>query len=390
MKKSAFIFPKDQIYLCGHSLGPATYAAQNKINESLQEWISQGVSGWNTSRWMELSYDISSKIAKLIGAKFNEVCVGDSTSVNLFKVLYSAYSLNSQRKIILTDQENFPTDLYIAQGLRQINPKLSLHCVPPEAMLEAMNEHVGVLLLTHVNYRSGAIYDMASIMQRAQALGIRVIWDLSHSTGIVPIDLGAYEVDFAVGCTYKYLNGGPGAPSYIYINQKHHPHVHSPITGWMGHQDPFAFEKAYRPAQHAAKYLVGTPYIFSLAALEGALNVYKDLDITLVRQKSMRLSETFRKIMMQQVPSLECQSPLDPQRRGGHIAYGHPQAYAISRALIAKGVICDYREHGLLRFCLNPLYISLTEIKESSNIIGEILRHELYRLPVYHEKRRVT
>jgi kynureninase len=360
------------------------------VSHALEDWSRHAVSAWNTSEWIDLPYRIGAKIASHIGASSDEVVVSDSTSVNLFKVLQSAYLLNADRKVILTECDNFPADLYIAQGIKSIADDMIIRYVASDDILNSMDETTAVLMLTHVNYRSGRVYDMQAITKQAHALGIMVVWDLSHSVGAMPLDLDACEVDFAVGCTYKYLSGGPGAPSFIYINKKHHINARSPITGWMGHRSPFDFSGIFTPVNSAAKYMVGTPYILSLKALEGALEIIEDLDMTAFREKSLSFSKYLMEEMEKCVADLACASPNDPSLRGGHVAFTHEEAFAISRALIEKGVICDYRAPHLIRLCVNPLYLSLDDIRTCILTIHEIMHHKLYLNPKHQLKLKVT
>ncbi|MDF1678621.1 MAG: kynureninase [Legionellaceae bacterium] len=390
MKQSAFMLPAHQVYLCGHSLGPKTQAAHQKLTQALLDWGQDGVGAWNQKDWLQLPHVLSARIARLIGAENDEVMVGDSTSVNFFKALHSACTLNPNRRLMVTDADNFPSDVYVAEGLADMYPDLHLQRVTSDTVLDALNETVGVLLLTHVNYRTAHAYNMDEVTQKAKSLGILVVWDLSHSTGILPVNLGACAADFAVGCTYKYLNGGPGAPGFIYVNRQHHRALKSPILGWMGHQARFAFEKHYQCVPNATQYLIGTPAILSLKALEGALDVYDGLAMQSVRQKSMALTEYMRKAIAAQVPSLVLQSPSNVVHRGGHLAYTHPDAYAISKALIKRGVICDYRAPHLLRFCPNPLYVSVSDITHSVRCIAEVVSKKQYDASVYQSVVEVT
>ena len=389
-RNSDFNLPENKIYMCGHSLGPCPKVATNKVSQALEDWSKHAVSAWNTSEWIDLPYRVGAKIASLIGADPEEVVVSDSTSVNLFKVLQSACLLNSDRKTILTDRDNFPADLYIAHGLKSISDGINIQYVTSENILNAMDETIAVLMLTHVNYRSGRIFDMEAITKQAHRLGILVIWDLSHSVGAMPLNLQACKVDFAVGCTYKYLSGGPGAPSFIFINKKHHINARSPITGWMSHQAPFNFGDTFTPVNSAGKYIVGTPYILSLKALEGALEIFEDLDMFSFREKSLDFSEFLIKQMGSCAPDLTCISPRNPTLRGGHVAFNHEEAFAISRALIEKGIICDYRAPNLLRLCVNPLYLSHDDIETCIRYLHEIMDHKLYLDPKYQHKLKVT
>lgn len=383
MKKTDFLLPENTIYMCGHSLGPCPKVAKKKVSNALEDWSKHAVTAWNASEWIELPYRIGVKIASLIGASSEEVVVSDSTSINLFKVLHSAYLLNSNRKIILTDCDNFPADLYIAQGIKSFCDDMIIQYVTSDDILNSMNKTTAVLMLTHVNYRSGLVYDMEAITKHAHTLGIIVVWDLSHSVGAMPLNLRACDVDFAVGCTYKYLNGGPGAPSFIYINKKHHVNARTPITGWMSHQSPFNFSRTFMSVNNATKYVVGTPYILSLKALEGALEIFENLDMFALRKNSLRFSEYFMKETKKHIPELICTSPKNSSLRGGHIAFSHKKAFAISRVLIEKGVICDYRDPHLIRLCVNPLYLSLDDIKTCILYMQEIMHHKLYLNPKY-------
>jgi len=375
MKKSDFLLPENKVYMCGHSLGPCSKVATSKVLHAIEDWSKHAVAAWNTSEWLDLPYRIGAKIAPLIGASSDEVIVSDSTSINLFKVLQSSCLLNANRKIILTDCDNFPADLYIAQGITNIRNDLTIQYVTSDKIIDSMNESIAVLMLTHVNYRSGLVLDMEAITKKAHAFGIIVVWDLSHSVGAMPLSLQACDVDFAVGCTYKYLSGGPGAPSFIYINEKYHIRARSPITGWMGHQSPFDFSKTFTPNDNAAKYLVGTPYILSLKALEGALEIFQDLDMHSLRSISMRFSEYLISELREYASDLICESPTDAYLRGGHVAFSNKKALAISRALMAKGIICDYRNPHLIRLCVNPLYLSLDDIKTCILHIKDIMLH---------------
>lgn len=385
MMRDHFLLPANQIYLCGHSLGPTPKTALYKIDNVLQDWASQAVKAWNTSGWFELSTSIAEKIAPLIGASSSEVVVCDSTSVNLFKVLMSALKLNQPRKTILTTKDNFPADLYIAQGIVAFRNELNVKTVNSSELYEHLNETVAVLMLTHVSYRDARIYDMAEITRRAHQLGILVVWDLSHSVGAVPVDLTACNADFAVGCTYKYLNGGPGSPAFVYVNARH-DNTLSPIYGWMGHQQPFAFDLTYK-AIGAAKYLGGTPPILSCKALEGALEVFNSVDIQtlyqLSQQHSLFLMESLQRLGLELLISTD-------EPRGGHVAFIHQQGYALSRALIDHGVIGDYREPGLIRLCVNPLYLSMDDIKQCVERLQHVLEKQLYLSPQYQQILKVT
>ena len=386
MHKDQFILPEDVIYMCGHSLGPCSKLAMNAVSKTMQDWSIDAVKAWNDKAWINLPFSIAAKIAPLIGADPSEVAVSDSTSVNLFKVLMSALRLNSNRNIILSTDDNFPADLYIAQGIAEFKNEVILKTVMAEKLIESLDDTIAVLMLTQVNYRDASVHDLAEITKYAHEHGILVVWDLSHSVGILPINLKESDADFAVGCTYKYLNGGPGAPSFIYVNARHSHNAQSPIYGWMGHKQPFIFASNYE-SSGAASYIAGTPYILSLKALEAALGIFEDIDITKIYEQSLQSLVVLEKGLKQY--GLNICLP-ETKLRGGHLAFLHDQAYSLSRALIKHGVICDYREPNLIRLCVNPLYLNLGDIKLCLKIIGNILEKKIYLLPEYQIKLRVT
>jgi kynureninase len=384
--KHLFSLPNDIVYLCGHSLGPMPKMAALCLQEGLHHWEQNLVGAWHD--WIDLPKQLGSKIALLIGSSPNEVIVCDSTSINLMKLLLSAIPLNPNRNIILTEQGNFPADLYIADSVACLQNK-TVKAVSPDAIVEAMDEQVAVLMLTHVNYRTSFKYDMAKINRKAKALGILTLWDLSHSVGIMPLDCSKFEVDFAVGCTYKYLNGGPGAPSFLYVHQKHLNQIPA-IRGWMGHKTPFTFSPHYESANGITAYLTGTPNILSMKALEGALHVFEKVDLAALQEKSTALSSYLIAQCQQYLPDLMLASPFSSAQRGSHVAFSHPHAYAISRAMIAKGVIMDYREPNLMRFGLSPLYVDFADIEKTMEIFREVVQKKLYDLPHFEKKLKVT
>ncbi len=386
MHKDQFILPEDAIYMCGHSLGPCSKLAMDAVSKTMQDWSLYAIKAWNDKAWIDLPFSVATKIAPLIGADVSEVVVSDSTSVNLFKVLMSALKINSKRKIILTTDDNFPADLYIAQGIAEFNNEVVLKTVTAEKLIESLDDTIAVLMLTQVNYRDASVYDLVEITKHAHQFGILVIWDLSHSVGLLPINLKEADADFAVGCTYKYLNGGPGAPSFVYVNARHIHNAKSPIYGWMGHEQPFTFASTYK-SSGAASYIAGTPYILSLKALEAALGIFENIDITKLYEQSFQSLVILEKGLKQY--GLDVCSP-KTKLRGGHLGFLHDQAYSLSRALIKHGIICDYREPNLIRLCVNPLYLNSDDIKLCLKIIGNVLEEKNYLLPEYQTKLRVT
>lgn len=386
MRKEDFILPSEQIYMCGHSLGPMSKLAQSQIEQVMQAWSTQGVKAWNTDAWIDLPYQVAARIAPLIGSDVKDVVMADSTSVNLFKVLMGALKINHQRRVILTSDDNFPADSYIAQGIQALNRDITLKTVSRESLLENINEQVAVLMLSHVNYRDASSYDLDDITTKAHQQGILTVWDLSHSVGALPLDLQGSNADFAVGCTYKYLNGGPGAPAFIYCHKRHHDALISPIYGWMGHENPFAFDPIFH-ARHMAQFMSGTPYVISLKALDGALKSLEDLDITDLHARSLQYSMTL--IQALQALGLQVLTPLK-DARGGHVAFTHQEAYGLARALIDDGVIVDYRNPELIRMCVNPLYLDLADIHQCIEHLRHMLEAKIYQAPEYQQPLKVT
>jgi len=386
MRKKDFLLPLEQIYMCGHSLGPMSKLAKLQIEQVMQAWRTEAVKAWNTDSWIDLPHQVAAKIAPLIGSDVKNVVIGDSTSVNLFKVLMGALKINHKRNVILTSDDNFPADSYIAQGIQAFNRDITLKTVSREFLLENLNEQVAVLMLTHVNYRDASAYDLHYITAMAHQQGILTLWDLSHSVGALPLDLQGSNADFAVGCTYKYLNGGPGAPAFIYSHKRHHDELISPIYGWMGHENPFAFNPIFQ-TRSVAQFISGTPYVLSLKALEGALKSIDGLDITALRTQSLQYSRTL--IQALQALGLHVLTPLN-DTRGGHVAFIHEEGHGLARALIDYGVIVDYRNPGLIRMCVNPLYLDLADIHQCIDHLRYILDAKLYQASQYQQALKVT
>lgn len=386
MSASDFILPTNQVYMCGHSLGPMSKSAQLQVEQVLQAWGRCGVKAWNTDDWINLPFQVAAKIAPFIGCDANDIVVGDSTCVNLFKVVMGALKMNNKRKILLTTSDNFPADQYVAQGIQACLPDITLKTISQERLLDNLNEQVAVLLLTHVNYRDARAFDLNHITAMAHQHGILTVWDLSHSTGALPLDIQNSQADFAVGCTYKYLNGGPGAPAFIYSHKRHHDALISPIYGWMGHENPFAFNRVFQ-SQGVSQFIAGTPYILSLAALDGALNGIKAHDINVLRAQSLEYSRIL--IQALQAFKLEILTPLN-ETRAGHVAFLHPSGLQLARALIDLGIIVDYRNPGLIRICVNPLYLTLSDIQRCIDTLQHILNTKLYCALQYQHTGKVT
>ncbi|MBS0287455.1 MAG: kynureninase [Proteobacteria bacterium] len=368
--KALFHLPENVHYFSGHSLGPITKNAKQQLQQGLHEWENKLVNAWTDAHWMDLPKHCGDKIAPLIGAKTHEVIVCDNTTLNLLKVLLSAVALNNKRKIILTEQGNFPTDNYIAQSVANVQG-VTLKALPKKDIIDALNESVAVLMLTHVDYKTAEKWDLAKITKKAHAWGIITVWDLSHSVGMMPIDCSNSAVDFAVGCTYKYLNGGPGAPSFIYVNERHLD-LAPDIQGWMGHQQPFAFLENYIPAHGIKRYLSGTPCILSMKALAGALSVYEHLNLQVIEQESQKLTNYLIECCAKHAPSLTLASPRESSVRGNHVAFTHPQADKLACALNANGVVVDYRA-PFIRFGISPLYLNHTDLDCAIKILNDLM-----------------
>lgn len=387
-KRSEFRLPADTIYLNGNSLGPLTFAAQERLVEACkQEWRQDLIGGWNKHGWLDLPIQVGEKIARLIGAKTGQTVACDSTSLNLFKVLSAALSLQSGRTTVLTQEENFPTDLYIAQGMRDLlgEHHCKLKNVQAQELSDSIDESIAVLMLTQVDFRSGYKHDIEILTKKAHEVGALVVWDLAHSAGAFPLDLDKWQVDFAVGCGYKYLNGGPGAPAFLYAAERHHKLLRQPLYGWMGHAQPFLFERNYVAASGVQKFSVGTPNVLSLAALQGALSVFDNVDLHALREKSNRLAATFMRLMSD-VESLQCMnliSPIDAAQRGSQLSYTHPYAYAVTRVLIEQGVVVDYRAPDCIRFGLTPLYTRYMDIWRAVEALKEVIESRRFERAQY-------
>ncbi|WP_428309753.1 kynureninase [Hydrocarboniphaga sp.] len=396
-RREAFVLPANTIYLDGNSLGAMPRAAAERVRHTLDhDWSQALVRSWNAppsgAGWVDLPQRVGAKIGRLIGARDGETLACDSTSVNLFKLLSLALKLRPDRRLILSDRDNFPTDLYMAQGLSALlGGEHQLRAVAPDEVEAAIDERVAVVSLSHVNYRNGALYDMAAITRRAHEAGALMLWDLAHSAGALPIALADCDVDLAVGCGYKYFNGGPGAPAYLYVAQRLQPQATSPLTGWFGHEKPFEFIPAYAPAAGIDRMQVGTPAILSMSALDAALDIWDGVDLQQLRAKSIRQCETFVALVEQWMPGVfEVTSPLDSARRGSQVCLRHEQAWPIMQALIGRGVIGDVRAPDILRFGFTPLYVSYADVWDAANTLREIMQHGEWTQPRFQARAKVT
>jgi kynureninase len=380
--RDRFALPGGVIYLDGNSLGPLPRATPGRMDAALRNAWGEGlIRSWNDADWIGAPARVGGKIARLIGASTHEVVVADSTSVNLFKLLSAATRARPGRRVILTEAGNFPTDLYIAQGLAASVPGLEVRVRPREAVADAIDADVAAVMLTHVHYKTAARWDMAAITARAHARGALALWDLSHSAGAVEVDLRACDADLAVGCGYKYLNGGPGAPAYLYVAERLQGALRSPLCGWMGHATAFDFSDDYRPADGVRRFLCGTPPVLGLTALEVGVDIALGAEMAQVARKSAALWDLFAARVDTRLAGhgLQLISPRDPAARGSHISFAHPEGYRIMQALIARGVIGDFRDPDVLRFGLTPLYLGYEDVWRAVEILGEVMASETWR-----------
>jgi kynureninase len=389
--RERFELPDGLIYLDGNSLGALPTGTAERLRDVAErQWGDDLIASWNAHGWIDWPTRIAAKLAPIVGAAPSELLIADSTSVCLFKLLAAAAKARPARKTILTQKGNFPTDLYVAQGLADLLG-LELKWVAAEEVTAAIGEDTAVVTLTHVDYRSAAFYDMATVNAAAHAAGGLVIWDLSHSAGAVELDLNRTGSDLAVGCGYKYLNGGPGAPAFVYVAERLQGELHSPLQGWMGHSEPFAFGDDYRPASGILRFLTGTPSILALAALEAGLDTFAGIAMRDVEAKARRLSQLFvDEVEARCGAEVRLASPRDPARRGSHVVFAHAQGYAVMQALIDRGVIGDFRAPDLMRFGFTPLYNRFEDVWLAAEILSDILSSRAWDDPRFMERKKVT
>ena len=394
--RDGFALPDGVIYLDGNSLGALPRNVAARVASAVEgEWGQGLIRSWNEAGWIDLPARVGARIAPLIGADPACVVAADSTTVNLFKTVSAALALRPDRRRIVTETRNFPTDNYIAEGvIRQCGGRHELvHAADADAVIASLDADTAVLMLSHVNYRDGAVHDMAGLTRAAHNAGALVIWDLAHSAGVLPLDLAGCDVDFAVGCGYKFLNGGPGAPAFLYAAESHHGGFAQPLSGWFGHADPFGFDPHYRPAGDITQYLCGTPPVISMVALEAALELLDKVDLRDVHAKSQALTDFFIELVEARCAGhgLTLVSPRDAARRGAQVSLSHPTAgYAIVSALIADGVIGDFRAPDILRFGFAPLYTRFADVWHAVDRLAAILDGRLWDRPEFHARRTVT
>ena len=387
--RDRFVLPEGLIYLDGNSLGPLPKAAAARLDAVVaEEWGEGLIRSWNAHDWIGMPQRVGAKVAPLIGARPHEVIVADSTSVNLFKLLVAAARL-SERRTLLSEAGNFHTDLHIAAGVADLLG-LELDIAPRDRVEARIGVDTNLVLLTHVHYKTAARFDMAAITARAKEAGATTIWDLSHSAGAVPLDLNGAGAELAVGCGYKYLNGGPGAPAFLYVAEHLQERLSTPLQGWMGHAEPFAFTDDYRPAAGIARMLAGTPPILGLAGLECGLDAFDGVTVERLWSKANALFDVFHALMEQRCPKLVCITARGQEQRGSHISFRHPHAFEICQALIAGGVIGDFRAPDIIRFGLTPLYLRFEEVWLAVERLAAIMASETWRDPGFAVRGKVT
>lgn len=390
--RALFQMPRDIVYLDGNSLGPLPLAARERVATLLvEEWGEQLIRGWNTSGWMALPRRVGDRVGRLIGAPEGTVVMGDTLSIKVYQALAAALELSPDRRVILSDTGNFPSDLYMAEGLiRSLDKGHRLELVAPEEVGDAIDESVAVLMLTEVDYRSGRLHDMRTLTRRAHQAGALTVWDLAHSAGALPVDVAGTGADFAVGCTYKYLNGGPGAPAFVYVAPAHIAGVRPALSGWLGHEAPFAFDPAYRPAPGIERMRVGTPPVIALTVLDAALDAWDGVGMDDVRDTSITLADVFICGIEARTPDLELASPREGAGRGSHVSFRHDDGYAVKQALSDHGVIADFRAPDMIRFAFTPLYLDEADVHAALDIIDQVMTKRLWDAPGYHRKAAVT
>ncbi|MBU2994385.1 kynureninase [Octadecabacter sp. 1_MG-2023] len=391
-RKDLFHLPEGMIYLDGNSLGPLPKSVDGALSTMVtDQWGQHLIKGWNVDDWMGQPMRVGNLVGRLIGAPEGSVTMGDTLSVKVYQALSAAVQMRPDRKVILSDRGNFPSDLYMAQGLiAQLGQGHELRIVAPEEVTDAITDEVAAVMITHVDYRTGRMHDMDAITAKAQAAGAVMIWDLAHSAGAVPVDLAASGCEFAVGCTYKYLNGGPGAPAFIYVHPDAIGDIQPALSGWLGHDAPFAFDLDYRPAMGIERMRVGTPPVLQLTALEAAMAAWDGVDVADLRAASIRLTDLFIELVEARCPELTLHSPRDGTQRGSQVSFEHENGYPVMQALIARDVIGDFRAPNLIRFGFTPLYIDETDVRGAVDILADVLDNRHWDDPVYHAKGRVT
>jgi len=391
--RARFEIPQGIVYLDGNSLGALSIDARERLDRVTRiEWGESLIRSWNDHDWINAPERVGAKLARLIGARADEVIVCDSTSVNLYKLVRSALSINAERRIVLSEPGNFPTDLYAIEGATRAGREHELRLVPPDQVVSSIDDDTALVLLTHVHYKTAAVHDMRAITERAHACGALVLWDLSHSAGAIEVDLHGCDADLAVGCGYKYLNGGPGAPAFVYVHRRWQERAVSPLSGWMGHARPFDSVDHYEPAAGMRRFLCGTPSALSTAPLEAGVEMLVEAGIERLAAKSRALSQSFIELVGSMCPAaaLRLVSPPDAQQRGSHVSYAHPDGYSVMQAAIERGLIGDFRTPDILRFGFAPLYTSFEDVWRAVKILSDVLGSGCWQDPQYSIRAAVT
>lgn len=391
-RKDLFDLPEGVIYLDGNSLGVLPKSVEERVAETITaEWGQQLIRGWNKCGWMDLPDKVGDRIGVLIGAAPGTVTMGDTLSIKVYQALDAALKLRPDRKVILSDCGNFPTDLYMAQGLVQTIAKgHEIRTPAPDGVADAISEDVTVVILTEVDYSTGRRHNMAEITAKAHAAGALMIWDLAHSAGAFTVKLAECEADFAVGCTYKYLNSGPGGPAFIYVRPDLINDIQPALSGWLGHEAPFAFDLDYRPGMTIQRMRVGTPPILQLAALDAALDVWDGVEMEDVRNNCLALGDLFIAEVEARCPDLTLQTPREHDQRGSQISFAFEHGYAAMQAVIADGVIGDFRAPNTMRFGITPLYLDEGDMIAAAEVIEKVMKEEMWRDPQYNVRSAVT
>jgi len=390
--KAMFQLPEGMIYLDGNSLGPLPKTTAARVEQAITaEWGETLITGWNRAGWMAQPTTLGDRVGRLIGAEPGHVVLGDTLSIKVYQALAAAIDLAPDRRVILTDSGNFPSDIYMAEGLiRSLGRGHELRVVDPEDVVNHINDDLAVLMLTQVDYRTGRLHDMKALTDKAQAVGAVTCWDLAHSAGAMAVDLQACNADFAVGCTYKYLNAGPGAPAFIYVAPRHIDQCQPALSGWLGHEAPFAFDPDYRPGSGIERMRVGTPPVLQMAALDAALDIWDRVDMAALRAASVALTERFIAGVEAQCPMLRLASPRDPDRRGSQVSFAFAQGYAAMQACIDRNVVGDFRAPDIMRFGFCPLFLDAGDIDAAVAVIADVMGRSLWDNPAYQKVARVT
>ena len=393
--RSRFALPAGVIYLDGNSLGAASHEVFAEVRQAaMEEWGNGLIRSWNSAGWFHLPLELGDRVGRLIGAAEGQTVVTDSTSINIYKTLHAALAMRPGRNVIVAEGDSFPTDIYMAEGVLSTRPGITLRLEGRDAgtIEELIDDSVAVVLVNHVNYKSGELRDMAALTKRIQAAGALVIWDLCHSAGALPVDLDGAGADFAVGCTYKYLNGGPGAPAFIYAAKRHHASIVQPLSGWWSHARPFAFEQSFDGDTGIKRFLCGTQPILSLRALKGALSIWDEVDMNALRQKSVALTDLFIRLVEAKCGQygVELETTRDGEKRGSQVSFIHGNAYEVMQALIERGVIGDFRAPSTLRFGFTPLYVGYRDVWRAVTVLEDILSSGSWREARFAVRAAVT